>query len=411
MESTLLTSSQIDEIDSILSRFEEDTGICSMKVDHRAECMGDAAPGWICRSYYRRNHAECLKDHQLVLNESYRLGDVFIHLCHKDLVIWGIPLTRNRKMVGGVLSGFRLFEQYRHKEAEYAREFAVQDKRALYTSSAEVRAYSARLFRAMQHAKIYDVDLFDLLQRRSQIQSDIAEKLIERKGSREHGSGLIYQKQEKLLQSIQYGETSKIRDNFHAVLSEIYIEAITNLDLLKFRMLELFVLTSRMILSVGGDIEDFYHLTNQFSKNTEGLDDIYTFSLWLTDVLNNFIDTVIRKRRKAGNVNRALDMIHQNYSRKLAITDVCAAVAMSKSRFSEAFRHETGMSFSQYLSQHRIERAKELMSEGNLALSEIALRTGFYDQSHFTKTFKRLTGNPPSWYAKAIESDSETQHV
>ena len=398
MKSKLLANLQLEEIDTILSRFEKDTGICSMKVDHRAECMDGASPGWICCSYYPRNHSECLKDHQLVLNEAYRLGDVFIHLCHRDLVIWGIPLTRNRKMAGGVLAGFRLFEQYRYKEAEYTREFAVQGKRNLYISSAEVRSYSARLFKAMQRAKMYDFDLFDLLQRRAQIQSDIAEKLIERKGNGEHGEGVIYQKQEKLLQSIQYGETSQIRDNFHAVLSEIYIEAITNLDLLKFRMLELFVLTSRKILSVGGNVEDFYHLTNQFSKNTEGLDDIYTFSLWLTDVLNDFIDTVIRKRRKAGNVNRALDFVHRNYSRKLTITEVCAAVAMSKSRFSETFRHETGMSFSKYLSQYRIERAKELMNTGNLTLSEIALRTGFYDQSHFTKTFRRFTGNTPSRY-------------
>ncbi len=399
MESNSIASYHLEEIDTILSRFEKETGICSMKIDHQAECMDEPDPGWVCSAYYRGNHPECLKDHQLVLNESYRLGSVFTHLCHKDLVIWGIPLTRKREMVGGVLSGFRLFEQYRHREAEYVKEFGVQDSRNLYISSAAVRAYSYRLFKAMQSAKTYDFDLFDLLQRRAKIQSDIAEKLIERKGNGEHGQGVVYQKQEKLLQSIQYGETSQIRDNVHAVLSEIYIEAITNLGLLKFRMLELFVLTSRTILSVGGKVEDFYHLTNQFSKNTEELDDIYTFSLWLTDVLNDFIDAVIRKREKAGNINRALHLIRRNCGRKLTITEVCAAVAMSKSRFSEAFRQETGMSFSQYLLQHRVERAKKLMNEGNLTLSDIALQTGFYDQSHFTKTFKRLTGDAPSRYS------------
>ena len=397
-------NSQRMKIDTILGHFREETGICSVKVDNQAECMDREAEGWICRPYYHRNHSECLKDHQLVLNESYRLGSVFIHICHKDVVIWGIPLIRNRKMVGGILSGFRLFEQYRHREKEYLEDFSVEDKRALYISSTKIRDYSARLFEAMKQHRMYDLDLFDLLQRRAQIQTDIAAKLIERKVKGEYGEALLYQKQEKLLHSIQHGETDRIRDNFHAVLSEIYIEAITNLELLKFRMLELFVLTSRMILAVGGNVDDFYHLTNQFSKNTEGLDDIYTFSLWLSDVLNGFIDTVIRKRRKAGNINRSLEFIHQNYYRKLTLAEVCAAVAMSKSRFSEAFRHEVGMPFSQYLSRYRVDRARELINGAALTLSEIALRVGFFDQSHFTKTFKRFTGSSPSRYAKGTRA-------
>jgi len=64
----------------------------------------------------------------------------------------------------------------------------------------------------------------------------------------EHENGMVghFERQLPVLKE----QFSQIRDNFHAVLSEIYIEAITNLDLLRFRMLELFVLTSRMYRAV-----------------------------------------------------------------------------------------------------------------------------------------------------------------
>ena len=388
-------------IDKILAQYTKNTGIYSLKVDTQAELIGVDLNDWICRSYYCKNQSKCLRDHQLVLNESYRLGSLFIHLCHQDFVIWGIPLTQNRKIVGGVLSGFRLFEQYKHREKEYLDDFAISINQELYITSEDVRTLSEQQFEMMKQANLYDLDLFELLQKRAQIQTDIAEKIIERKHKGEYGNALIYQKQEQLLNSIRLAEIGQIRSNFHAVLSEIYIEAITNLDLLKFRMLELFVLISRTILEVGGNVDDFYHLTNQYSKNTEGLDDIYTFSLWLTDVLDKFIGTVIRKRQKLGNVSRAVDYIHNNLSRKLTIDEVSSEVGMSRSRFSAAFHKETGMTFSTFLANCRVEKAKKILNNTVFNLSEIASELGFFDQSHFTRTFKKITGVTPSQYAKS----------
>ncbi|MCP4753289.1 MAG: helix-turn-helix transcriptional regulator, partial [Proteobacteria bacterium] len=153
----------------------------------------------------------------------------------------------------------------------------------------------------------------------------------------------------------------------------------------------------------GGDIEDFYFITNQYSKNTEDLNDIYSYSLWLTDVLNGFIATVIKKRRQLGNIARAVEYIKDNIEKKLTVQEVSKVAAMSRSRFFNAFREEMGLTFSKYLNTIRIEKAKELMNSRNTTLTEIAMQLNFHDQSHFSRTFKKFTGKTPGGYLVTLK--------
>jgi AraC family transcriptional regulator len=55
-----------------------------------------------------------------------------------------------------------------------------------------------------------------------------------------------------------------------------------------------------------------------------------------------------------------------------------------------------------YITRQRIERAKRLLAETELPISEIALRTGFSSQSHFTTSFRRLAGVTPSSFRRGV---------
>ncbi len=75
---------------------------------------------------------------------------------------------------------------------------------------------------------------------------------------------------------------------------------------------------------------------------------------------------------------------------------------MSYFHFSRAFKRALGMSPTNYIAEKRIEHAKRLMTETDLAISEIALRSGFSSQSHFTSSFRRLTGLTPTSFKRCI---------
>jgi AraC family transcriptional regulator len=71
-------------------------------------------------------------------------------------------------------------------------------------------------------------------------------------------------------------------------------------------------------------------------------------------------------------------------------------------RFLRSFKQSTGLPPHQYILRERIERAKSLLSSPGLPLTEVALRSGFVDQSHLTKAFRRLTNLSPGAYRKAV---------
>jgi len=96
-------------------------------------------------------------------------------------------------------------------------------------------------------------------------------------------------------------------------------------------------------------------------------------------------------------LRKAIEFIHENLDKEetLALATVANAVQMSYSHFSRAFKQSMGVSPNVYMTERRIERAKKLLSETDLRIVDVALRTGFASQSHFTTTFRRLVWTTP----------------
>ena len=99
-------------IERVIKTYKEKTGVISLSINSAADTRGKIPEEWLCHKYYSRNKLLCIKDHRFVLNESFRMGNQYVHLCHKDLIIWGVPVTKKNQLVGGVLSGFLFFEQH-----------------------------------------------------------------------------------------------------------------------------------------------------------------------------------------------------------------------------------------------------------------------------------------------------------
>jgi AraC family transcriptional regulator len=87
---------------------------------------------------------------------------------------------------------------------------------------------------------------------------------------------------------------------------------------------------------------------------------------------------------------------------RIALRVVATAVRMSYFHFSRAFKQSMGMTATNYIAERRIERAKKMLEETELPISEIALRSGFSSQSHFTTAFRRLAGATPKAFRAAL---------
>jgi AraC family transcriptional regulator len=99
-------------------------------------------------------------------------------------------------------------------------------------------------------------------------------------------------------------------------------------------------------------------------------------------------------------LERVIDYMKANLTQDLSILDLATLTGMSASHFSRSFKRSVGFSPYQYLMQQRVERAKQLLKQQAISISDIALDCGFANQTHLTKVFRQMIGMTPKAYQK-----------
>ncbi len=92
---------------------------------------------------------------------------------------------------------------------------------------------------------------------------------------------------------------------------------------------------------------------------------------------------------------RSTELLCANLDGQLRLADLAGACGLSVSHFARSFRASFGVPCHRWLTEHRIQRAKELLAMKDTPLAEVADRCGFSDQAAFTRTFHRLVGLTP----------------
>lgn len=90
--------------------------------------------------------------------------------------------------------------------------------------------------------------------------------------------------------------------------------------------------------------------------------------------------------------------LHTNYNRKITIEELTESFHINRTTLSEKFRKSTGLSIIEYLVRYRVKMAEIMLRDTWLPVSEILYRAGFNDSVHFTRMFKKYTGDTPSSY-------------
>ncbi|HUK91519.1 MAG TPA: AraC family transcriptional regulator [Blastocatellia bacterium] len=109
-------------------------------------------------------------------------------------------------------------------------------------------------------------------------------------------------------------------------------------------------------------------------------------------------------------LRRAIEFMHDNFARELGVEEIASAAFLSEYHFARLFKQITGITPHSYLASIRLERARELLLQTPMAISEIALTVGYQTQSHFTHAFKSATGVTPLAYRRGrVDPRSESQ--
>jgi transcriptional regulator GlxA family with amidase domain len=92
------------------------------------------------------------------------------------------------------------------------------------------------------------------------------------------------------------------------------------------------------------------------------------------------------------------EFLSQRFASKVTAREVAEAAGLSVSRALHLFRHEAGIPLWSYVARLRVDYARYLLRNTDRSMADIAAECGFYDQSHFARTFKAAEGVPPLRY-------------
>ncbi len=107
-----------------------------------------------------------------------------------------------------------------------------------------------------------------------------------------------------------------------------------------------------------------------------------------------------RERQTRKPIREALDYIENHYGEKITLESISDQLQMNSSYLSTLFKKETGETFQDYLTQYRIDRAKEMLTTTSETMASIALHVGYTDTRYFSQNFTRIVGIKPSLYRK-----------
>ena len=108
-------------------------------------------------------------------------------------------------------------------------------------------------------------------------------------------------------------------------------------------------------------------------------------------------------------VEDMMRLITERYDQDLTLEDVAEQLNFSLYYLSKLFKKYVGMTFTEYLTQYRIEQSKAMLQRGEKSVKEIAFAVGFNSQGYFAKIFRKYTGLAPSEYREQISPGEQCE--
>lgn len=168
---------------------------------------------------------------------------------------------------------------------------------------------------------------------------------------------------------------------------------------IRLKCLEFVLFAEHKAYEKGGMVYRFRN-RRDYLTTMMSMEDYEQMRNWFMEKISICCQNILGKRKESSNntVYMAKEYIKANYNKMLNLDEVSYYVNISPYYFSKIFKEETGENFIDYLTNIRIEKAKELLGGTEYSMKEIGIMTGYSDPNYFSRTFKKKTGVTPTEY-------------
>ncbi len=138
----------------------------------------------------------------------------------------------------------------------------------------------------------------------------------------------------------------------------------------------------------------------EFLNEIARINDSYLLRAWLYKVLDSVFHVIVldQKGFPDNEINVILNYLEKYYYRKITLEEVAEYINISPFYLSKIFKKHTGVNFIDYLTDLKIEKAKELLTYTEMPVVNIAIELSFNEPNYFTRVFRKTVGVTPSKY-------------
>lgn len=181
----------------------------------------------------------------------------------------------------------------------------------------------------------------------------------------------------------------------------------SNLNTIRLKVLE-FVLWAEHLAYENGGFTYQLNSRDNYLPEVLGTNDLDVIKKWFIDKVADASRMVLNKQdeKSESTMEIAKDYIRNNFAKDISLDDVSRKLNISPYYFSKIFKEETGENFIEYVTNIRIDTAKELLMDKTYSMKEICSMCGYSDPNYFSRTFKKNVGVTPTEYRDGKTSEA-----
>lgn len=166
---------------------------------------------------------------------------------------------------------------------------------------------------------------------------------------------------------------------------------------IRLKILE-FVLWAEHIAYEKGGMTYRFHSRQDYLPAIMETRDLGELKEWFVEKMMEACQNILGKREEKSKsiIGMSLEYIKNNFHKDISLDDVSKVVNISPYYFSRIFKEGTGKNFVEYLTEIRIEKAKELLETTEYSMKEICTMCGYSDPNYFSRSFKKNVGVTPT---------------
>lgn len=205
--------------------------------------------------------------------------------------------------------------------------------------------------------------------------------------------------EKRLFDEVEKGEVNHALSTARSFFDWMMENSSDDLMEIRLKVLEFTLWAEHIAYEKGG-------MTYQFNSRQDYLPalmnttDLDALRKWFMDKIMSSCQNILGKREEKSNsiIEKSIEYIKNNFHKDISLDEVSRTVNISPYYFSKIFKEGTGKNFIEYLTNIRMEKAKELLNTTEYSMKEICLMCGYSDPNYFSRSFKKNVGVTPTEY-------------